>query len=99
MHSTRILNEKSTERLTSRSTKSTKILLKPANESGTMQSTRQSLRWTINNELLPSTIIYQLQDVFSRAFGSTAQRSHSASAQELGKYNQFRETYMLGVDE
>jgi hypothetical protein len=42
---------------------------------------------------------YRLQDVLYRACGSTAQSSDSASALELGKYNDLREAYVLDIDE
>jgi hypothetical protein len=48
---------------------------------------------------MPSTDDYRLQDILYRACGSTAQSSDSASVLELGKYNLFGETYMLGVYE
>jgi hypothetical protein len=50
-------------------------------------------------ESMLSTNEYRLQDILSRACGSTAQWSDSASAFELGKYNHFGETYVIGVDE
>jgi hypothetical protein len=40
---------------------------------------------------------YWLQDLFSVACGSTAESSDRASSLELGKYNHFTETYVLGV--
>jgi len=48
---------------------------------------------------MPTTDHYRLQDILYRACGSTAQSSDSARASELGKYNHFRETYVLGVYE
>jgi hypothetical protein len=50
-------------------------------------------------ESMLSTDDYRLQDILYRACGSTAQRSDSASALELGKYNHFGETYVIGVYE
>jgi hypothetical protein len=50
-------------------------------------------------ESMPSTDDYRLQDILYRACGSTAQSSDSASVLELGKYNHFGETYVLGVYE
>jgi len=97
--STQTRTEKSTEKSTGKSAKSTKILLKPPIESATMKSTRWSPKRTSNDESMPSTDDPRLQDIFSRACGSTAQSSDSASALELGKYNHFRETYVLGVYE
>jgi hypothetical protein len=41
---------------------------------------------------------YQLQDILSRACGSTTQTSDSASALELRKYNHFREAYVFDDD-
>jgi hypothetical protein len=41
----------------------------------------------------------RLQDVLYRACGCTAQSSDSASALELGKYNDLREAYVFDVDE
>ena len=48
---------------------------------------------------MPSTDDYRLQDILDRACRSTTQSSDSVSALELGKYNHFRETYVLGVHE
>jgi len=48
---------------------------------------------------MPSTDDYRLQDILCRACGSTAQSSDSASALELGKYNQVKEAYVLDVYE
>jgi hypothetical protein len=42
---------------------------------------------------------YRLQDILYRAWGSTAQSSDSASVLGLGKYNHFRETYVLDINE
>ena len=42
---------------------------------------------------------YRLQEIFSRACGSTAECSEGAGAFELGKYNHHREAYVLDVDE
>ena len=99
MQSTQTRTEKSTEKSTSKSTKSTKILLKPPIESATMKSTRWSPKRTSNDESMPSTDDHRLQDIFSRACGSAAQSSDSASALELGKYNHFREAYVLDIHE
>ena len=46
---------------------------------------------------MPITDDYQLQDIFSRVCGSTAESSDSARSHDLGKYNHCRETYKLGV--
>jgi len=48
---------------------------------------------------MPLTNDYRLQALFSIACRSTAESSDSASSLELGKYNHFRETYVLGVYE
>jgi len=48
---------------------------------------------------MPLTNDYRLQDIFSRACGSTAESSDSARPLELGKYNHFREAYVLDIDE
>ena len=48
---------------------------------------------------MPSTDDYRLQVILYRAYGSTAQKSDRASALELGKYNHFREAYVLDIDE
>ena len=48
---------------------------------------------------MPLADDYRLQDILYRACGSTAQRLDSTSALELGKYNHFRETYVLDIDE
>jgi hypothetical protein len=50
-------------------------------------------------ESMPSTDDYRLQDIPYRVCRRTAQSSDSASALELGKYNHFGETYVIGVDE
>jgi len=42
---------------------------------------------------------YRLQDIFSRACGSTAESSDSAGSLELGKNIHLREIYVLGVYE
>ena len=97
--STHTRTEKSTEKSTGKSAKSTKILLKPPIESATMKSTRWSPKRTSNDQSMPSTDDHRLQNIFSRACGSTAQSSDSASALEFGKYNHFRETYVLDIDE
>jgi len=99
MQSTQTRTNKSTEKSTSKSTKSTKILLKPPIESATMKSTGWSPKRTSNDELMPSTDDYRLLDILYRACGSTAQSSASASALDLGKYNHFREAYVLDVNE
>jgi len=59
-----------------------------------MKLTGWSPKRTSNDESMPSTDDYRLHDILSRACGSTAQSSESASALELGKYNHFRETYV-----
>ena len=90
-----------------KSTMSTKILLKPPVESTTMKLTGWSLMRTSNDdwpsqavsESMTLTDDYWLQDIFYRACGSYAQSSDSASTLEVGKYNHFRETYVLGVYE
>ena len=92
--STQTRTKKSTEKSTCKSAKSTKILLKPPIESATMKSTGWSPMRTSNDESIPSTDDYRLRDILSRACGSTAQSSDSASALELCKYNHFRETYV-----
>jgi hypothetical protein len=48
---------------------------------------------------LPNTNDYRLHEIVNKACGSTAQSSDSASALELGNYNNFRETYVLSVYE
>jgi hypothetical protein len=68
-------------------------------ECAPMKSTGWSLNRTSNYESMPSTDDYRLQDIFSRACGSTAERSDRASALELGKYNHVREAYVLDIDE
>jgi len=97
--STQTRTEKSTEKSSGKSAKSTKTLLKPPNESATMKSTSWSPKRTSKDKSMPSTDDHRLQDIFSRACRSTAQSSDSASAFELGKYDHFRETYVLGVYE
>jgi hypothetical protein len=42
---------------------------------------------------------YQLEDILCRARGITAQSSDSANELELGKYNHFRATYVLNINE
>jgi len=41
---------------------------------------------------------YLLQDTLYRACGCTAQSSDSASVLDLGKYNHFRETYIVDIN-
>jgi len=48
---------------------------------------------------MPSTDDSRLQHLLYRACGSTAQSSDSASTLELGKYNHFREAYVLDINE
>jgi hypothetical protein len=48
---------------------------------------------------MPFADDYRLQDILYRACGSTAQSLDSASALELSKYDHFRETYVLDIDE
>ena len=99
--------DKSTKKSTGKSMKSTKILLKLPVESTTMKWTRWSPKRTSNDdwpsqavsESMTLTDNYWLQDIFYRACGSYTQSSDSASALELGKYNHFRVTYVLGVYE
>ena len=52
-----------------------------------------------SNTIPTSQCHYRLQDIFYRACGSTAQSSDSARTLELGKYNHFREAYVLDIDE
>jgi len=53
----------------------------------------------MNDESMPSTNDYWLQDILYRACGSTAPSSDSTSALELGKYNHLREAYVLDINE
>jgi len=99
MQSTQIRTKKSTENSTSKSTKLTKILLKPPIETTSMKLTGWSPKRTSNDKLMPSTDDYRLLDILYRACVSTAQSSASASALDLGKYNHFREAYVLDVNE
>jgi hypothetical protein len=64
-----------------------------------MKSTGSSLKRTSNNESMPSTNDYRLQDLFSRACRSTAESSDRAEALKLGKYDHSREAHLLDVDE
>jgi len=98
-HSIEVAYRKHNQKSTVRSNKSIRILLKPLFESATMKSTGWSPKWTLNNESIPNTDDYRLQDILYIACGITAQSSDSASALELGKYNHLRETYMLDIDE
>jgi len=50
-------------------------------------------------ESMASTDDYRLQDILYRACGSTAQSLDRASALELGMYNHYGETYVLGAYE
>jgi hypothetical protein len=75
------------------------ILLKPHIESATMKSTRWSATRTWHDELMPSTNDSWLWAILYRACGSTAQSLDSASPLDLGKYNHFREAFMLDVNE
>jgi hypothetical protein len=75
-----------------------------------MKSTRCSPKRTVTDayhikidvqlyKSMPSTDDRRLQDIFSRACGSTTQSSDSTSALALGKYNHFREAYVLNIHE
>jgi hypothetical protein len=46
---------------------------------------------------MPSNHEYRLQGIFSRLCETTAHSLDSATVHELGRYNHFRATYVLGV--
>ena len=48
---------------------------------------------------MPFADDYRPLDILYTACGITAQSSGSASAFELGKYNHFKGTYVLDIDE
>jgi hypothetical protein len=93
-------NQKSTVKSTK---KSTTILLKPPIKSNyevdRMVSEADFQRRLPHHAASISQCHYRLQDILYRACGNAAQSSDNASALELGKYNHFRETYVLDSDE
>jgi hypothetical protein len=48
---------------------------------------------------MPITDDYRLQVILSRACGSTAQSSDRTSALEPGKYNHYRDAYVIDINE
>ena len=84
-----------------KSTKSTKILLKPPIESATMKSTG----WTPKRTSKDDYLVKQHLRVNATPGCERYSTKHCTKAQEsagtleLGKYNHFRETYVLHIDE
>jgi hypothetical protein len=84
-----------------KSTKSTQILLKPPIESATMKSTG----WTPTRTSKDNCVVQQHLRVNTTPGCEIYSTNHCTKAQEsagtleLGKYNHFRETYVLDIDE
>jgi hypothetical protein len=75
------------------------ILLKEPIERAAIKATGWSPKQNSDTKSMPSTDDYWLQDILYKAYRSTMQSADSASALELGKYNHFREAYLLDVNE
>jgi len=89
----------STETRTLKSTKPITIQLKPPFESTTMKSTGWSPKRTLNNESIPRTNDYRLQEILYRACGSTARRLKRVQAHlNLVSITILGEAHLLGVD-
>jgi len=91
--------ETHTEKSTEQSTYMTMVLRKKPIESAVIKAAGWSPKRTSNDKSIPSTDDYRLQDILYKACRRTAQSADSASELELGKHNNFREAYLLDVNE
>jgi hypothetical protein len=84
-----------------KSTKSTKILLKPPIQSATMKSTGWTPKRTSNDDYPVNQHIQVNATTGCKRYSTKhcTKAQESAGTLEFGKYNHLRETYVLHIDE